>query len=384
MTVNEPRHGEGFLYDFYAILGVGRDVDQQTIASAYHKKAMEWHTDPHERLAAEIKHQMNEKMSVINLAKETLLDPQKRKEYDEQLAGWKGPISTTGMPTISLDSPNLSSIPLLAGAIEDPDYAKERRALAAQFSGHDQKVFDLVQSLYKQALEPSAELADAYREVLRKQDVYLELQSQIAWEAIGYHGRPIERQMFPDYTDTTEAELKEVRAKIVADGGEKLALIQRGELKALGPGGEKVSQALATNPDKTTTQYQEIIGKRFDIGAERVRELARERQALINERLEVLDCTYWSEQQEIFPRVLIRVEIGENHVWFAFVLKPESKIETDDSIDETVLAAIEDSQDEMRKWIAKGYSIILFKPEDNVKIHEQLRAVLSNHFEKLL
>ena len=76
-----------------------------------------------------------------------LLDFQKRKEYDEQLAEWKGPISVTGIPIISLDSPRLSSIPLLTGAAEDPDYAKERRALGAQFSGHDQNVFDLVERL---------------------------------------------------------------------------------------------------------------------------------------------------------------------------------------------------------------------------------------------
>lgn len=65
-------------------------------------------------------------------------------------------------------------------------------------------------------------------------------------------------------------------------------------------------------------------------------------------------------------------------------MNQENKVETDDSIDQTVLSLIQTSQDEAGKWIERGYNIIHFTAEDNIEIREQLRAVLSKHFEKLL
>ena len=111
--MREPELGKDYLIDFYAILKVERDADAETIHGTYRKMARAYHTDQYQSLAPELKAQADQKMAVLNLAIEILLDPQKRQEYDAQLSEWKGPLSKTGVPIINLDSPFFSSVPLL-------------------------------------------------------------------------------------------------------------------------------------------------------------------------------------------------------------------------------------------------------------------------------
>jgi len=77
--------------DYYKILGVSKDADQQAIRSAYRKLARQYHPDvnPGDTTA-------EEKFKEINEANEVLSDPEKRKKYDEmssyyqQYGQWPG------------------------------------------------------------------------------------------------------------------------------------------------------------------------------------------------------------------------------------------------------------------------------------------------------
>jgi len=81
--------------DFYEILGVSRDADDQEIESAYRKKATQYHPDVSDDPDAE------EKFKRIKKAKEVLTDEQKRQAYDrlgherfeeaEKRGGFDGP-----------------------------------------------------------------------------------------------------------------------------------------------------------------------------------------------------------------------------------------------------------------------------------------------------
>jgi len=65
--------------DYYQILGVSRDADENTIKKAYRKLAMQYHPDRNpgkEKWA-------NEKFKEINEAFSVLGDPEKRKQYDQ-------------------------------------------------------------------------------------------------------------------------------------------------------------------------------------------------------------------------------------------------------------------------------------------------------------
>ncbi len=63
--------------DYYAILGVSRDADVETIKKAYRKLARKYHPDVSKEAGAE------DRFKEIAQAYETLRDPEKRKAYDE-------------------------------------------------------------------------------------------------------------------------------------------------------------------------------------------------------------------------------------------------------------------------------------------------------------
>lgn len=64
--------------DYYEILGIPRDADEQAIKKAYHKLAMQWHPDRNKSPEA------GERFKEIATAYAILKDPQKRARYDLQ------------------------------------------------------------------------------------------------------------------------------------------------------------------------------------------------------------------------------------------------------------------------------------------------------------
>ena len=70
--------------DYYEVLGVSRDADEQQMKSAYRRLAMEHHPDRNPN-----NHEAEEKFKEINEAYEVLSDPDKRKKYDELGPNWK-------------------------------------------------------------------------------------------------------------------------------------------------------------------------------------------------------------------------------------------------------------------------------------------------------
>lgn len=64
--------------DYYEILGVPRNADENTIKKAYRNLAMKYHPDRNPGREKEA----NEKFKTINEAYEVLGDPEKRKQYD--------------------------------------------------------------------------------------------------------------------------------------------------------------------------------------------------------------------------------------------------------------------------------------------------------------
>src|SRR5690349_9967350 len=63
--------------DLYAVLGVARDADEETIKKAFRKLAMKYHPDKNPGKANEAR------FKEVNQAQEVLSDPKKRALYDE-------------------------------------------------------------------------------------------------------------------------------------------------------------------------------------------------------------------------------------------------------------------------------------------------------------
>lgn len=69
--------------DYYKILGIDRDVDQDKIKNAYKKMAKKYHPDVNKSKDAE------ENFKKVNEAYEVLKDPEKRKQYDRFGDNWQ-------------------------------------------------------------------------------------------------------------------------------------------------------------------------------------------------------------------------------------------------------------------------------------------------------
>ena len=67
--------------DYYQLLGVARNASEPEILRAYRTKARLMHPDKNPGLP-----QSEEMMKYLNKARDILFDPEKRIEYDEQLA----------------------------------------------------------------------------------------------------------------------------------------------------------------------------------------------------------------------------------------------------------------------------------------------------------
>jgi curved DNA-binding protein len=79
--------------DYYKILGLSRNADQNEIKKAYRKLAKKYHPDvnPGDKTAGD-------KFSEINEAHEVLSDPEKRKKYDQFGANWQQFKQSGGRP----------------------------------------------------------------------------------------------------------------------------------------------------------------------------------------------------------------------------------------------------------------------------------------------
>ena len=68
---------------YYKFLGISNYATDEQIKRAFLAKVHEFHPDKFPKLSDDLKHKLNEIFAYLNAAHSTLLDPQKRKEYDK-------------------------------------------------------------------------------------------------------------------------------------------------------------------------------------------------------------------------------------------------------------------------------------------------------------
>ncbi len=72
--------------DYYEVLGVARDADEDALKKAYRKLALKWHPDRHQ---GDDRGPAEARFKQISEAYEVLLDPEKRKKYDRFGEHWE-------------------------------------------------------------------------------------------------------------------------------------------------------------------------------------------------------------------------------------------------------------------------------------------------------
>lgn len=131
-------HGIHFLTDYYELLGLERFTPNAKAVQRAYAKFKRRH-GPKNRKGKRAKEQAAHVLRHAALAHDTLTDDRKKREYDELLASWQGPISQDGMPVISITDPLWQAPVLKQDAAMSHD---EQLVYAQQQSGDDPKLLE--------------------------------------------------------------------------------------------------------------------------------------------------------------------------------------------------------------------------------------------------
>jgi len=377
----EPVQGLDYLIDHYAFLGVARDAGQEDIRRAYHEKQLQYHPDRYEGLAPEMKQTALEKSRLAAEAYKLLSDPAARRDYDARLAAWDGPLSDSGMPVIDLSRPRFRPETLFEG--DGADAADKSEATARQFSGHDESMFSVIEKMYLASSEPSAEVAEAYRQALARKELYLSLKEGLAWNRAGLENQPIDDNAGADYAAAVEMRLEEARTQVKAGAERTLQLCASGAIKLLGDGGEAAARSIKDDPAGALALYQAKAEQHFDAAAEDIRRAAEARAEVAGKRLEAVAGTYDPPQTEMFPRLAVRLQVGKNCHWLAFRQSGTTTVGLDEGVDAAELAKLDDPE-AAQAWIAAGANILRLELQEGLDVKDQLERAVTRHFERLV
>src|SRR5579862_3468364 len=99
--------------NFYAVLGISRDADDEAIRSAYRILARRYHPDRGAGSSAE-------KFRLVKEAYETLIDSARRRSYDLSLQGAQSPVPVQVEPMVAQSGPFFQEDARLFGRFAAP------------------------------------------------------------------------------------------------------------------------------------------------------------------------------------------------------------------------------------------------------------------------
>lgn len=382
------QHGVHYLIDYYRVLGVSLDADDETIKKAYRALQLQYHPDRFRGLAEEFRAEAEFKIRVINEAHAVLEDPEKRKEFDLKLQTWEGPISHSGHPIFDPTKPHFSPLFLIFGTEEDEKFKNLYQELSLKFSGFDQNTLALIENLYQ--TDPTPEVRGALRVQLGKKDLALTLKEGKIWMQAGFLNEKPPTSIPLAYESVVESRIEGVR-KLV---GEKIyqtlmsVLVKAGDvdLKMLGAGEEVVYEHIAKDPATALEQLRGRALRRLDGTAASLKVVAKERALIAKQLLETLEIEYRPEQQTFYPYLGLCIVIPAKHQgkfgheqWFHAWIENENKIavKTLDNIDLS-------SAEIAAEWIKSNKNIIRFTPLEGVDLQDQIFYVVRKHFERVV
>lgn len=375
--MSDFRNGTDYLIDYYAVLGVEKIADPETIKQARLEMQKKYHPDRYEGLAPEFKTQAEARARIIQEAYETLSDPEKRLTYDQKLANWRGPISQNGNPVVDLRSPVFSSLPLIIG--EGQDLSLD----FARFSGYDPATFALIEEMYESTENPPPTLAAAYEEQLSRRDLHLALEEQMAWKKIGFRNQPTVNSPSTAYQNEVREQLAQASQIVSEIVSRILLMLQTGEVKLLVAGEGEEERALTVDSPEDMERRCVEAKKRFEAAAEGIQKLAEERGRLAGKKLAMVRLEYRPEQPILFSHLAVCASFGEKHHWFAFELDGEtvtvnSEQDTPENMDALIDPAV------ASEWIARGWNVAFLELREGLDCKEQMQFAAIRHFEKLL
>jgi len=341
---------------------------------------MQYHPDRFQGLAPELLEAAQRRSNLLNDAYASVGDDEKRPAYDEQLANWKGPLSTHGEIVVDLNNSHFSFSGLLGHLNADPD-AREAQAetLALQFSGFEKATYEFfcTQAASPAGIPPA--LKAAYLEQLKRRDFYLSLREGFLWDSMGQRNHSPDPRL--EYRKQARGDLEEIKNQARKNVELQVLLLAAGEQALLAPpegAGEQVDAG------KVLAHYAAQLDEHFARQTALLEPLAAEREQILNARFKT------SAEVEYFPgttvytdKVVLGMKGGEKILWVlmefdgdnVLVVKPPEGVED--------LEKCVTMPDTPREWMERGYTILTFVVVQGIEFNSQLARVAGLHIEKL-
>lgn len=364
-------HGVDFLIDFYALFDVPRDASTTSIKKAYQEKIKGYHPDILARAAPEFRERAKERARIFNEGWKILSKTKSRAEYDQQLISWNGPISRDGTPVVDLTRYQY----------QDDESLEHVLGMVATMSGFDPDAFELLEEQFNATDNPSEKLRRAYTKALEQKDLYLSLSESFRANSVGIEtsndGNPSIK-----YLADAQQRIEKGRERYNQDIEVGIQMITAGSVPMLPAGVENFEEVAQNDSERAIAIYREQAEQRFAQRSEEILQIATERQAVIEKRIELSTASYLHHEGVYTDKVLLGMKGKEGQAWFAFYVV-ESNITIDPRIDTGSLGDLTD-RNQAQSILDLGYNIAIFEMQDGVPLWDQTMELVFKHFDLYL
>lgn len=375
----DPQEGVDYLVDLYAVVGAPRDAEPDQLKSIIRERTLEYHPDRLEGLAPEFRSKGEQMARLLNRARGILLDPESRAGYDAILNDWEGPISDNGTPVMTMESYTKAMATHLEPEELEASFEAQREKLLTLTGFKPSRLSLLERVIADTEGDIPDDLQAEYEEALLEADRVLALQEGERSKLLGIDLEERRYEAQTDYGAFVAGEIEVARASeqerlhMIALGGipTRLALLA----------GDQVVE-VADQADLPARPEDVQLPTYFDQQAEKVRELAKERESILERRLANFKVSYPAAELQTEGHNTVLVGIGTNArtTWLCAYRTPETDDVTTIELDEATQTAL-DKQD-FETVIAGGKNVITFKPLEQIDLLTLLNEALTKHFNK--
>jgi hypothetical protein len=290
--------GVDYIFDRYAFLGIPRDSDRQAVAEAVRKRRSENHPDRLVGAGPEVRERADQVRKLVDDAATVLLNDNARPLFDAALERFEAEdpnlVSADGRALLNLKRGHVNLDYLVRGVVYDVAGLEEK---AIRLSGFSERRLKSARRDHQE--NPNeAEAQDALRDELTTQYAMLTLMEDYAWMRAGVRGRYTQPDPVLDaseYAVAVERHIEDVSDMLIrkaaeARDGAILIGVAKPPLLLAGPSG-----TLADASPATMDAVAEAARATFSLRSEDIKEIARRKQACLEELVRLVRTTRVAE-----------------------------------------------------------------------------------------
>lgn len=378
----EPREGVDYIVDLYQVAHVDPTAEPDEIKRALNDRLKEYHPDRLQGLAPEFRSKAERLVPLLNRAKVILLDTDKRTEYDDILNEWEGSISKDGTPAITIgDAIRYDAAQKTPEELEAA--ISEQGAAALAIFKHDPAQQRMLTTLFETATgDMKEQLRDALDKALLAEDQVLATTQDTRAQLLGIPSNSL-LSIGEDHTEQVTlaieaaraAQTEEYKRRALGDVSTRLALLAGTSDEAEPASTEIVPQSI--------TDYG--LPAYYEGQARKLAEVAEQRQAIVEKRLELFEPTYpiAELQTEAHPTFVVGIATEndpENYHWIGFHFDVSAVSLDNISLPNEVKVALDAG--EYEAIYKAGLNILTFTTKEQIDLRTMLDVAYNKHLEK--